>query len=194
MKTIGVGVEGPSDLRFWRRLLHRCFRDSHATSFDVHNMSNRPKLIRDTDRLLDLFQDRRYVGGIVLLDLDKNPCVTDLRTLFSDRILAELTKPLHDRFLHLGVARTKLESWYLADPDAIRTVLPNTTYDATAYDPRWGKKKLGTLCRENGITYNEIAFAEKISPHFSVERAIERSDSLRIAWKRIVGAVGSATE
>ncbi len=41
---IGVGVEGPSDLQFWHKVLHKHFR---GHKFDVRNMKNRDKLIRE---------------------------------------------------------------------------------------------------------------------------------------------------
>ena len=63
--TFGVGVEGPSDKHFWDKVLHKHFK---GHSFDVCNMKNRDKLIRETPRLLNQFQNMRYAAGFILVD------------------------------------------------------------------------------------------------------------------------------
>lgn len=57
--TFGVGVEGPSDFQFWHKVLHKHFR---GCRFDVRNMKNRDKLIRETPKLLETF---RYFWDMV---------------------------------------------------------------------------------------------------------------------------------
>jgi len=192
VKQIGVGVEGPSDLRFWRKVLHRCLGQHGLIRFDVHNMSGRPKLVRDADRLLDVFRGAGYSAGLLVLDLDKNPCVEDLRDQFSERVQGELRATGDNRYLHLAAAVRKLESWYLADPDAVRAVIPGADYTGAGYDSRWGKGKLGEICERGGSLYNELLFAEQIAPHYSPERASELSDSMRLAWERIMRAASRA--
>lgn len=186
MKTIGVGVEGPSDQRFWKKLLHRKF-PGHR--FDVHNMSNRPKLIRESGRLLDSFRDAHYPAGVIVLDQDKNPCATDLRDLFGETVRAELRRPLDERYLFLCIAKRKIESWYLADSEAVQSVFPSVQYDMPNDTSIWGKRKLGELCRSQGFPYNEILFAEQLAPRFSVDRARKFSESLSVGWARVEAAV-----
>lgn len=189
MKTIGVGVEGPSDQRFWKKLLHRTFP---GYGFDVHNMSNRPKLIRESGRLLDSFRDAHYPAGIIVLDQDKNPCATDLSGLFDQTVRTELRRPIDERYLFLCIANRKIESWYLADAEAVQGVLPSVRYDMPNDTSIWGKRKLGELCRNRGMPYNEILFAEQIAPRFSVDRAMQYSESLAIGWSRVKAAVKQA--
>lgn len=59
--TFGVGVAGPSDFQFWHKVLHKHFR---GCRFDVRNMKNRDKLIRETPKLLDTFRDCHYAAAI----------------------------------------------------------------------------------------------------------------------------------
>ncbi len=189
MKTIGVGVEGPSDQLFWRKLLHRSFPEYR---FDVHNMSNRSKLIRESGRLLDSFRSADYPAGILILDIDRDPCVEYLVSSFDDRVRSELLLSLPQRFFFLCVARRNIESWYLADPNAIAEVLPGTKYELPNDNARLGKGPIKKLCKDAGLGYNEIWFAEQIAPKFSVDQAKNHSTSFRIAWERIETAVGRA--
>lgn len=188
MKRIGVAVEGPSDLRFWRKVLHRCLGQHGLIGFDVHNMSGRARLVRDADRLLDVFRGAGYSAGLLVLDLDKNPCVENLRGQFSERVQGELRATGDNRYLHLAVAVRKLESWYLADPNAIRAAIPTTDYAGIGYDSGWGKTTLGEVCEQAGTRYNALLFAEQIAPYYSPERASELSESMRLAWDRIMHA------
>ena len=98
------------------------------------------------------------------------------------------------RMLHLCVAVAKIESWYLADGEAIRSVIRGVEYDAREYDPRWAKKKLGELHVQVGTVYNSIDFGERIAPKFDPQRAAERSPSFRFAWNRISNAASRGEE
>ena len=69
----GVGVEGPSDLAFWDKVLHRSFP---GCRFDIRNMKNREKLLRETPILYESFKDFHYQAGFILVDRDDDPCVT----------------------------------------------------------------------------------------------------------------------
>lgn len=182
MNTIGVGVEGPSDRLFWMKLLHRHFP---GRRFEVHNMTNRPRLIRDAGRLLDAFRGAHYSAGVLVLDTDKEPCVEALISLFDERVQVELRRPHLDRFLFLGIARPKIESWYLADVEAIRDLFPASNYNPPIGTKVHAKGKLNELCRNAGSGYNEILFAELIGTKFDPLRARERSTSFRVAWERI---------
>lgn len=185
MSTVGVAVEGPSDRAFWRKFLHRIYRPQ---LFDVRMMGGRQKLVRDAPKLLKMFRDAHYCAGILIIDIDKDPCVAETREIFAEEILEELKRSLSERYLHLCVAVRKIESWYLADDEAILSVIGGVKYDASGYDARWAKKKLGALHDQVGAVYNPIDFGERIATNFDPQRAAERSDSFRIAWERISNA------
>ena len=163
MSTVGVAVEGPSDRAFWRKFLHRMYRPQR---FDVHIMKGRQRLVRDAAKLLDMFRDAHYCAGILIIDIDDDHCVTETRESFADEILEELQRDRSERYLHLCVADAKIESWYLADGEAIRSVIRGVEYDAREYDPRWAKKKLGELHVQVGTVYDSIDFGERIAQKF----------------------------
>ena len=186
---IGVGVEGPSDRAFWTQYLHRAFPGER---FDVRNMKTREKLIAATARLLATFRDAHYAAGMIVLDRDKDPCVAELRNLFDHEVRVELGRPLPERFLFLCVAVRKLESWFLADREAVIAVVPEASYDAPEDTSIWGVGKLRELWKQQyGVNsaLNKIAFAEQVAPHFSAKRAKQHSKSLEISWTRICHAV-----
>ena len=83
--TFGVGVEGPSDFQFWHKVLHKHFR---GCRFDVRNMKNRDKLIRETPKLLETFRDCHYAAGFILVDLDDDPCLGSVMNLFDAAVKA----------------------------------------------------------------------------------------------------------
>ena len=100
--TFGVGVEGPSDFQFWHKILHKHFR---GCRFDVRNMKNRDKLIRETPKLLETFRDCHYVAGFILVDLDDDPCLASVLGLFDAAIRTAARLPdKRARFLHVCIA------------------------------------------------------------------------------------------
>jgi len=135
--TFGLGVEGPSDYQFWHKVLHKHFR---GCRFDVRNMKNRDKLIRETPKLLETFRDCHYAAGFILVDLDDDPCVASALGLFDAAIRDVARVPdKNSRFLHVCIAIKELESWYLADADAINAVIPDCAWQSA-----------GSLRREAG--------------------------------------------
>lgn len=72
--TFGVGVEGPSDYQFWHKVLHKHFR---RCRFDVRNMKNRDKLIRETPKLLDTFRDCRFYVTTANLNHEQLQALSD---------------------------------------------------------------------------------------------------------------------
>jgi hypothetical protein len=107
---VGVGVEGPSDLQFWNKVLHKHFR---GMRFDIRNMKNRDKLIRATPDLSDEFRSLKRAAGFIILDADQDPCVSSLLDCFDSAIRAEFQRS-ESRYLHLCVAFKRIECWYLA--------------------------------------------------------------------------------
>ncbi len=109
--TFGVGVEGPSDRTFWDKVLHRSWP---GTRFDIRAMKSRENLISRTPGLLDQFRSSHYRGALIILDRDKDPCVTGVVDLFDEAMREEARRPLGERYLHIMVAVKGIESWYLA--------------------------------------------------------------------------------
>jgi hypothetical protein len=176
----GVGVEGPSDLAFWDKVLHKSFP---GCRFDIRNMKNREKLIRETPVLYESFKDLHYNGGFILVDRDDDPCVTAVLNLFEEAMRSVFRKPQAERFLFLSVAVKEIESWYLADEQAIKAVIKGCTYTAPAETGTFAKGKVKQLIREHrGPTagFNELGFAKEIAPKFGPARAVMRSQSFKV--------------
>ena len=168
---IGVGVEGPSELKFWHKVLHKYFT---GVRFDVRNMKTREKLIRETPRLLEAFRDAHYAAAFVLLDLHRMPCATAVIDEFDGDVQEEARRPIRERYLCVCVAVRGLEAWFLADEKAIRAILPKATYDAPGETGRLNPKKtLAALwkAQHGNISFNKILFAETVSPKFAPRRA-----------------------
>ncbi len=182
----GVGVEGPSDLAFWYKVLHRSFP---GCRFDIRNMKNREKLIRETPVLYESFKDLHYHGGFILVDRDDDPCVSAVIDLFEESIRPVLRKqPPADRFLFACIAIKEVESWYLADEQAIQAVIRGCGYTAPADTGVLDKGKLKQLIKQHrgrGAGFNEIGFAKEIAPKFNPKRALPHSASFKLFWDRL---------
>ena len=183
MKTIGIGVEGPSDLHFWNKVLPKHFP---RWRFDVRMMKNRDKLIRESAKLLDAFRSLSYQAGFVLIDMDDDPCITETVSLF-DPLIQQHRKDheRRERFLHVCVTKRELEAWLLADAAAIRAVIPDSDYEAPEDTAAFGKGKLQRHLRAvqgRHTIFNEIAFARDIAPKFSPNRARRHSSSFEYFW------------
>ena len=182
--TIGVGVEGPSDFQFWNKVLHKHFR---GCRFDVRILKGREKLIRETPRLLNTFRDCHYAAGFVLVDLDADPCFGSVFELFDEttRAVARLGNR-HDRFLHVCIAVKDLESWFLADAEAINSVIRGCSWSSPHDTASVAKAKVRALVKaqlgENS-SFNEIDFAKSIAPKFHPDRAGTHSASFRYFWE-----------
>jgi hypothetical protein len=98
----GLGVEGPSDLAFWDKVLHKHFP---GCRFDIRNMKNRVKLIRATPILYESFKDLHYQAGFILVDRDDDPCATAVLDLFDSTLHPILRKPVAERFLFICMPR-----------------------------------------------------------------------------------------
>jgi Domain of unknown function (DUF4276) len=182
----GVGVEGPSDAAFWTKVLHRGF--PHC-QFYVRNMKTREKLIRETPILYETFKDLHYDAGFVILDRDSDPCSTHILNLFEDSIQNAIrVNPFQERFLLVFIAVKELESWYLADDQAIRTVLNGHQYTAlmdTSSTSKSTLKQLIKSARGKNAGFNELGFAKEIAPRFNPQRAAACSPSFKHFWDRV---------
>lgn len=184
--TIGVGVEGPSDRAFWDKVLHKHFR---RVKFDIRNMKNRDKLIREAPNLLETFRGAHYHAGFILIDRDKTPCVTEVFKEFDQRIQDEAQKPIEQRFLFICVAILELEAWFLADSKAITSVLPGISYSIIGETSALnGEKNLLNLWRQayGYTTFNKIDFAKNIAPRFDPHSALRYSTSFNYFWDKMI--------
>ena len=187
---IGVGVEGPSDFKFWHKVLHKHFP---GVRFDIHNMKNSGALIRETPRLLNLFRSLHYDAAFIITDRDKiahdnTRCPGPALAQFGDEAQSEARKPKSERYLSICVAIRGLEAWFLADANAIRTVLTKVAYETpTKTDGIDAGEQITALWRnQHGkIAFNKIDFAEQIAAPFNPDRAREHSDSFSYFWQRI---------
>jgi len=184
--TIGVAVEGPSDRDFWDKVLHKHFR---PVRFDVHNMKNRGALIREVPRLIETFRDLKYAAGFILVDRDDDLCLGAVLGLLPAHVQLQARQPVNERFLFVFVAVRGLESWFLADDQAIAAVLPKAAYSAPPetgeLDP---KEVIQRLWRQQygRVAFNKIEFAKKMAPRFDPTRAMGYSVSFAYSWGRIV--------
>jgi hypothetical protein len=179
-------VEGPSDFHFWNKVLHKHFR---GCQFDVRNMKNRDKLIRETPKLLETFRDCHYTAGFILVDMDDDPCLTSVLNLFDGAIRASARLPdKQARFLHICIAIKELESWYLADAEAVNNVIPGSVWNAPADTAAVAKGRLRALVRTRlggNASFNEMDFAKRIAPKFHPDRARPHSASFRYFWESL---------
>ena len=184
--TIGVGVEGPSEHRFWTRVLSKNFR---GVRFDVRNMKSKEQLIRATPQLLESFRSLHYSAGFILVDRHRDPCATAVLQLFDDNIRGEARRPTYERYLFICVAIRGLESWYLADSSAINVLLPNASYvapeETATLNP---KQQLTQLWKEQfgqNSAPNKIDFADRMAPVFDPEEGKRHSASFDYFWARL---------
>lgn len=181
--TIGVGVEGPSDFQFWNKVLHKHFRGHR---FDIRNMKNRDKLIRETPRLLESFCDCHYAAGFTLVDMDDDPCVTAVLELFAGAVRGAVRAGERaTRSFHVCVAIKEIESWFLADAAAIQSIMPGCEWKTPTDAHTAAKGRLRKLYKTHfgrHSSFNEIAFAKDIAPKFNPTRALPHSASFRYFW------------
>ena len=188
--TIGLGVEGPSDFKFWNKVLHKHFRGHR---FDIRNMKTREKLIRETPTLFEEFRSNGYATGIILVDMDDDPCITSVIALFNSDIVAMMRDvPRDERYLHLCVAIKEIESWYLADAEAINAVIAGCSWQTPQDTHRVSKGRVRTLIKEQcgrRASFNEITFAQDMAPKFDPQRARSYSASFRYFWEILENTV-----
>ena len=188
--TFGVGVEGPSDYQFWHKVLHKHFR---SCRFDVRNMKNRDKLIRETPKLLETFRDCHYAAGFILVDRDDDPCLASVLELFDVTIREAVRLPdKNSRFLHVCITIKEIESWYLADADAINAVIAGCAWQPPPDTSSVAKGHLRSLVKSRlgkNASFNEISFANMIAPKFQPNRARPHSASFRYFWDLVESKV-----
>ncbi len=133
-----------------------------------------PNLIKRASDRLNNFRNARYEAGIILLDADREPCVTAIRSKFSVECRVEFQLGRDLRFLHLVVAKKKLESWLLADTDAVRQSSGNSYYSAVE---ETSTANYDHTIRELYGDISKVALAGKLSSRFDPPRGSSNSES-----------------
>ena len=192
---IGVGVEGPSDLAFWNKVLPKHFP---GVRFDIRNMKTRDKLIRETPRLLDSFRSRHYAAGFILVDRDRDPCVAAVLERLDAVSRKEARQPVDARYLSVCVAIRGFEAWLLADAAAIKALLPRASYtapsDTASLNPGEELKSLWQEQYGRNSSPNKIGFASMIAPQFDPAAARQHSASFTYFWSRLTTASQGAPQ
>jgi len=181
----GVGVEGVSDLIFWKKVLNKHFAPHQ---FNVRYMNGREPLIRRTPELLDQYRNAHYDGLFILADKDKERCFTQLRVLFSEAERAAFVLPRATRYLNLCAPVRNVEAWYQADEAATRSVTGAMDYVVPAETDGKGKGTIRLLYSAlygNLVAYNEIQFAKDMAPLFDPAAARQHSTSFNYFWTRL---------
>ena len=192
---IGVGVEGPSDRAFLAALLNREF---WGVQFDIRVMKGRTKLVRRAAELADSFRSLRYPFSIILVDRDSDPCITATIESFDHEIVTAARAPIAQRDVFVCVAVAELESWYLADEQAIQHAIPGASYRAPPETGVIGADRtLSRLRRETAgdgpVRGGKRALARAVAQHFDPERARRHSASFAYFWDRITAAIQAAS-
>ena len=195
MIRIGIGVEGPSDYTFWNKVLPRYFAGAGVV-FQVSVMHGRSKLISGAERLLAAFASTGCAAVFLIVDKDKDPCMTSVYDEFSGEFQTRLRSRTNQPVCRLCIADRDLESWYLADEDAMRESLGLSDYSAPTGDERvGGKGKLQKLLIEHasvGAAFNEIAIAKQISMSFRPGNAARNSASFAYFWDKLESVIAKA--
>ena len=174
---IGVIVEGPSDKKFWDRILHKFTEDMW---FDVRVLKNKQQAIRNTPRMVDMFRSAGMDHVIVLVDRDDDACPIAVREQFDDSIKPELERDRSERYCHLAVAERNLESWLISSANAIGLLFPNCDYECPS---ETGSKRPGKVLKSlweskyGGASFNKIEFANLVATEFDPCDAAEHSKS-----------------
>lgn len=191
MKKIAVVVEGPSDEVFWEKVLHREF--AHRCRFKVIKQNGRTNVIAASSDLVESLRGAGYSAVFFVVDLDSDPCLEAVKSLFAESVRESAGGPIELRFAHLCIARREFESWLLADAAGIRAALPKVNYACTENtDVRSGKPQLKQLIyadRGPGASFREPAFAREMAPHFSPANAVQWSPSFAHFWGRMTAVV-----
>lgn len=194
MICIGLGVEGPSDQAFWNKFLHRHF--AGTVRFQISVMHGRTKLMNGASRLLAAFASANCSAVFLLVDKDKDPCMTAVYDEFPNEFRARLKNHTGEPICRLCVADKELESWFLAEECAMSEALGLANYTSTTGGGKiGGKGKLEKLLIEHtsrGAAFNEIAIAKQFGALFRPENAVKNSASFAYFWDKLNEAIAAA--
>ena len=161
-------------------------------------MNGRPKPVRRAAELADRFRSLHYPFSIILVDSDSDPCVTATIEAFDREVISAARVPIAQRDVFVCVAVAELESWYLADEQAIQHAIPGASYRAPPETGVIGAERtLGRLWRETAghgpMRGGKLALAGAVAQQFDPERARRHSASFAYFWDRITAAIQAAS-
>ena len=196
MTWFEVLLEGESDVPAVREILTRRFGLVENQNFRLHphrgkgSLPTRPLSAPDPRQQTLLHQlpaklrGLSFLGGhacvLVLLDVDRDSCSELLAGL--QKMLSQLPKRPERVLFRLAIEET--ESWFIAEPSAIRKAFPRAkTNQIAQIEPDSIVGAWEQLARALDISPDKVAgvdklnWAERISPHLDL--AAPRSPSLR---------------
>ena len=106
--------------------------------------------------------------------------------------------PHSTRNVLVCVAVAELESWYLADEQAIQHAIPGTSYRAPPETGVVGAERtLRRLWRETNrqgpVVGGKLGLASAVAQRFDPERAMQHSASFAYFWDRVTAAIEAAS-
>lgn len=166
--------------------------------FDVRAVKGRTQLERKAASLIDNFRNFHYPLSIILVDRDSDPCVAATVEAFDGETVTAARAPIGQRDVLICVAVVELESWYLADEEAIRQLMPDVEYSAP---PETGsgsaEARLRRLWPESGEKGypggGKIELARAVARAFNPDRAKQHSASFAYFWDRVTAAIETAS-
>ncbi|MAF10338.1 hypothetical protein CMK11_07795 [Candidatus Poribacteria bacterium] len=176
MREIALVVEGPSDDDFWRRLLARLYGASeHRVEIVVTR--DRGRLIARSSDLVASHRDDGYRATFFLLDIDRDACVRRVLDRFPEDVRRSAKE---DDDVFICVAVRGLESWYLADANAVNTVFEDAEYSVPA-DVEGANPK--SELRRLRPKYDKRWLARRFGNEFDPAAGGRHSPSLGRAWR-----------
>lgn len=187
MTYFEVLVEGDADVPAIREVLGRKFGLIENEHFRIHSHKGRGKLPKNLlaqpdirhqgllDQLPAKLKGFSYLGQdacvLVLLDVDDTPCRNLLNEL--QQMLAQLPKRPLNVLFRLAIEET--ESWFIADPVAVKQAFPKAKLNKLPDTPdsivgAWKKlaEALG-VDRKTVTGPDKYKWAESISPHLNLD-------------------------
>lgn len=136
--------------------------------------------------------------SIILVDRDSDPCVTATVGAFDLGTVTAARTPIAQRDVLICVAVVELESWYLADEEAIRRLMPEVAYSAPSETgAQSAESTLRRLWKESGrVGYpggGKIELARAVARGFNPARARLHSASFAYFWDRVTAAIQTAS-
>ena len=160
-------------------------------------MKGKTKLVRRAAELTDRFRSLHYPFSIILVDRNSDPCITATIESFDQETVTAARAPLGQRDVLICVAVAELESWYLADEEAIRYAIPGVSYSAPTETGLIGAERaIRCLWRKAGHQGppggGKLGLARDVAQQFDPERAKRHSASFAYFWDRIKTAIHAA--
>lgn len=148
--------------------------------------------------MINDFRSLHYPLSIILVDRDSDPCVTATVEAFGRETVTAARAPIAHRDVLICVAAVELESWYLADEEAIRHLMPDVEYSAPPETSvRSAESTLHRLWKESGrVGYpggGKIELARAVARAFNPSRARLHSASFAYFWDRVTAAIKAAS-